>query len=190
MGSSVESHGPRGSKLVACINAVLLAALLGAMAATAVISSIKPASAHDWGVTAVHNGRIEFDSYTKYTGARDWGISQWNPLAGPNYVRTLDGTPDLSYIDYSANDGMEGITLIYPDTKDFIKFNDYYMASNAYYDNQAVGTHEAGHALRLAHPQFYESEYWRTRSIMYYCAECTPFNSPQAHDTGDFSLIW
>lgn len=191
MGSFVESRGPRGGTLVACINVVLLAALLGVMAAMAVTSSIKPASAHEFSATAVHNGRITYESYTKYTGPRDWAIGQWNPLAGPNYVpRALDTVADLRFSDYSANDGMEGVTIIYSGEKDLIKFNDYYMASNYYADKQAVAVHEAGHALKLAHPQFYESEYWRTRSIMYYCAECSPYNYPQPHDTSDFSIIW
>jgi hypothetical protein len=56
---------------------------------------------------------------------------------------------------------------------------------------RASVTHEIGHALRLAHPSGQrESEYWRKRSIMYFCSSCVPFSAPQAHDKADYREIW
>jgi hypothetical protein len=55
---------------------------------------------------------------------------------------------------------------------------------------RATATHEVGHALRLGHPSSKESEYWRKRSIMYFCSSCVPFSAPQAHDKADYREIW
>ena len=48
--------------------------------------------------------------------------------------------------------------------------------------------HEMGHALRLEHPP--QTEYYRTRSIMYSPSMDTPHARPMEHDLEDYYDIW
>ena len=65
-----------------------------------------------------------------------------------------------------------------------------YMENRSKSVQRATATHEMGHALRLNHPSDKESEYWRKRSIMYFCSSCVEFSEPQAHDKADYREIW
>lgn len=187
----------QGSSTTVKIN-VLLAAIFVALATILFAITAKKVEAHVWcsGCTSVHNGRILWRSSTVYGRVRSDGISDWNSLSGGpefRYDSYAMVTPDLTFTDYSANDGYDAQTLINNPGVDYVKFNKYNMGDNSYYDNQAVAVHEEGHTLRLDHPDQRDpnhATYWLNHSVMYTCAACTPFNAPAAHDVNDYHYIW
>ncbi len=74
---------------------------------------------------------------------------------------------------------------------DYVNLNVCHMEKQSRSVQRASVVHELGHALKLSHPSgVKKSEYWRKRSIMYYCSSCVPFSAPQAHDKADYREIW
>lgn len=184
----------RNSSLTVTVNVFLVAVLIALVIVVIALRADK-ASAHEWCCTSSVNGNnILWRSSTIYRGARNHGIRQWNSLSGrPNFV--YDSYPQfqnhLSFVDYWANDGQDGVTYIRAGV-DLVRFNKRYMRYHSIYDRQAVAVHEQGHTLKLWHPprSIKFNNFWRKTSIMYRCASCTPFNKPARHDINDFYYIW
>ena len=157
-------------------------------------ASVGAASAHFLLGDSVNDesGEMRWVDYTRFDGARTYGIDQWNRLNRVPILRDSAKTPaDLVFRDY--RDCGTG-TVGYWEPKggaDAINFNACYMGKISRADQRSSATHEIGHALRLAHPSGSEqSEVWRKRSIMYYCSSCVPFSTPQDHDKADYREIW
>jgi hypothetical protein len=107
-------------------------------------------------------------------------------------LRDTQNTPtDLVFRDFrDCGTGVKG-SWQPKDGADSINFNVCSMDKQSDSVKRATATHELGHALRLAHPSgSKQSDYWRERSIMYYCSSCVPFTTPQPHDKSDYRDIW
>jgi len=159
-----------------------------------VLLSVGAASAHYLIPDSVNDesGEIRWEDYTRYDGPRTFGIGQWNRLGGVPILPDSAETPtDLMFRDF--RDCRSGVIGNWQPTTgaDFINFNTCYMNKVSTLSKRAAATHELGHALRLAHPSgSRKSEYWRKRSIMYYCSSCVPFSAPRTHDKNDYRGIW
>lgn len=166
----------------------------GLVAQLVLLLSVGAASAHYLIPDSVNDesGEIRWEEYTRYDDARRFAISQWHQLGLVPILKDSASTPtDLSFRDY-RDCGTGTIGYWEPrDGADFVKFNVCYMKKLGNSGKRATAAHELGHALRLAHPSGNRrSEYWRKRSIMYYCSSCVPFSTPQAHDKADYHKIW
>ena len=152
------------------------------------------ASAHYLlGSSVNESGQLRWEDRTRYDDARAFAIKQWHALGGVPVLRDTADTPtDLVFRDY--RDCGSGVVGTWQPTEvgpDFINLNVCYMEKLGNSGQRASVSHELGHALRLAHPSgTKQSEYWRKRSIMYYCSSCVPFSTPQAHDKADYREIW
>ncbi len=138
------------------------------------------------------SGEIRWEEHTRYDGARRFASDEWHQLGKVPILRDTANTPtDLAFRDY-RDCGTGTIGYWEPrDGTDFVNFNVCYMEKLSGAHKRSSATHELGHALRLAHPSGNrQSEYWRKRSIMYYCSSCVSFSTPQAHDKADYREIW
>ncbi len=137
------------------------------------------------------SGELRWEDRTRYDDARRYAISQWNALGRVPILRDSANTPKaLVFRDYREC-GSEIIgNWQSGEGPDSINLNVCYMEKHSKSVQRATATHEVGHALRLNHPSDKESEYWRKRSIMYFCSSCVPFSAPQAHDKADYREIW
>ena len=165
-------------------------------ALVAVLLSTGPASAHLLTIDSVDaNEQINYRNYTKYDGVVSHATYWWNELdtrysyTGVRIFPDNSNTAvDLDVGDYTdCNTATTGRWM--PRTgPDLIQFNtcklDYFDAFN----QKSVGTHEFGHALRLAHAD--RTEYYRENSIMYPCSTCTNYNTPRPHDDSDYYHQW
>ena len=137
------------------------------------------------------SGERRGDARARYEAARRYAISQWNALGRVPILRDSANTPkDLVFRDYREcgseiiGDWQSG------EGPDSINLNVCYMEKHDKSAKRASVAHEIGHTLSLNHPSDKESEYWRKRSIMYFCSSCVPFSAPQAHDKADYREIW
>jgi hypothetical protein len=158
------------------------------------LSSAGAASAHFLLGDSVNDqsGELRWEDRTRYDDARKFAIDRWDALGRVPILRDTANTPkDLVFRDYrECGTGVIG-NWQPGDGPDFINLNTCYMEIRSKSVRRASVTHEIGHALRLAHPSGQkESEYWRKRSIMYFCSSCVPFSAPQAHDKADYREIW
>lgn len=155
--------------------------------------SVGMASAHYLlGDSVNENGEMRWVDRTRYDNARTYAIKQWNALGRVRIMRDTANTPtDLVFRDYrDCGSGVIG-NWWSGDGPDFISLNTCYMEDQSTAVQRASVTHELGHSLRLSHPSgVKQSEYWRKRSIMYFCASCVPFSAPQAHDKADYRETW
>ncbi len=137
------------------------------------------------------SGELRWEDRTRYDDAHRYAISQWNALGRVPILRDSANTPkDLVFRDYREY-GSEIIgNWQSGEGPDSINLNVCYMEKHDKSTKRASVAHEIGHALRLNHPSDKESEYWRKRSIMYFCSSCVPFSAPQAHDKADYREIW
>jgi hypothetical protein len=103
---------------------------------------------------SVDNGEIRWGTYhgsTKYTSARNNAISKWDAVGVINIAGDTSTTiEDLSFTDYSANDGVLGYWRQYSGA-DKIAFNDYYFQDMSDCERNHTALHELGHALDLEH---------------------------------------
>ena len=138
------------------------------------------------------SGELRWEDRTRYDDARNYAIDQWDALGRVPILRDSANTPtDLVFRDYrDCGTGVVG-NWAPGEGPDSINLNVCSMEKQSKSTQPATLTHELGHALRLAHPSgIDQSEYWRKRSIMYYCSSCVPFSAPQAHDKADYREIW
>lgn len=174
-----------------------LFALLGLLVALlAVVLSSKLAAAHYQTAypASISPGRnVLWMEYTKYERSDKFAVSyaarQWSSFSGePNFYRVRSG-PTLTHHDY-YNSGT--ITQAYWNPRvrpDRIYYNMYHMDPFPPLWDNAVTTHEAGHALDLGHmPNS------RCSSVMHYDAAeyayCTGRSWPSYHDQQDFHARW
>lgn len=196
MSKTTAGQRARGTPLTV-INLLLLATL-SALLAIMLLAAGVPASAHENEVDSVDSTKsIHYRDYQRYDDARSFAVSAWNNLnvgEGGSDVSiradTDSTSADLDFHDYYADDGRTGYYTTSP-SPDRIYFNERNMNTKDTFNKRTVATHELGHALRLEHPSgSSDSEYWRTRSVMYKCSTCTPFNTPQEHDRNDYYAYW
>lgn len=157
----------------------------------------EPVEAHRLGHYAVRGGNIRYSSGSDFDfhHARDWAVGQWNRLPRIPILRDTSSTDmDLQFRQYPGDSGPFKYDDAYYDWRppdvDKIWFNtrNFRNGSLTEYEREAVGVHELGHALNLAHPR--RTNYWRTHSIMYWDAAATPFHSWQPHDKNDYNKYW
>ena len=140
------------------------------------------AGRHFLGNDSVDSGSIFYEDGTQWDSARQYGILQWDYIEPINWE--LDnGSADLSYGEYYANDG----TLAYwsPDTfsPDDIEYNNYYFPSLSAEYRRATASHENGHALGIG--DHCGSTY--DGIVMYYAIVGTEV--PKPHDKSDYHAI-
>lgn len=89
---------------------------------------------------------------TKYANQVAAGTSRWNGQGSVQFI-AAPNTPDLEIIDVNIpNNGNQGLYSYFGDNQtDQIYFNDAYMSKLGAQKNQAIVTHELGHALGLSH---------------------------------------
>ncbi len=167
----------RTALLVLAFYATVLAAMFMA----------SPAKAHFQGADSVDCGlngcQMRWAEYTKWDGSRVWGIDQWNALGRvaiePDSIFVIQ---DLNFGDYSNCDTT---TIAYWQGSfgsDVIRYNDCLMSGASQSERHAVGVHELGHALGLAHSY--------SPQIMNTCPGCTGNTTPQNHDRSDYFALW
>lgn len=154
------------------------------------------AQAHGLGADSVDctipwDCEIRWEDQTRFDGARRFAIGQWNRLGRVDIVPdTATSIADLEFVDYKDCDAAWEAFWSPRGASDVIGFNPCKITDRRTRyppDPNAAAVHELGHALRLAHPS---GSYWRTRSIMYACARCTPTSTYHAHDVGDYRRTW
>jgi hypothetical protein len=164
------------------------------LAQLVLLLSVGSASAHYLAGDSVseESGELRWKDGTRYDNARRFAIEQWNALDRVPILQDTQSTPtDLVFRDF--RDCGTGIIGYWQpeDGADAINFNICAMDKQSNSVKRATATHELGHALRLAHPSgSKQSDYWRKRSIMYYCSSCIPFTRPQPHDKSDYRETW
>lgn len=149
-----------------------------------VVLTAPAASAHYLSEDSVDAGEIRYGDSTQWDDSRTWSIARWNELPGGVNVAPDDAwhIEDLTFSDYSANDGLCG----YWDGNsgaDDIKLNNSNYNGYTTGQRRACTLHELGHAHRLAHS--YSTE------VMDSCPVCTTYYTyPQSHDKSDYDGIW
>ena len=181
----MNKRGPLRAKTI-LVRIALVAQLVLLLSAGA-------ASAHYLlGDSVNESGQLRWEDRTRYDEARTYAIKQWNALGRVSILRDSANTPtDLMFRDY--RDCGSGVIGNWQSVEgpDYINLNTCYMEKQSKPVQRASVVHELGHSLRLSHPSgSKQSEYWRKRSVMYFCASCVPFSAPQAHDKADYREIW
>ncbi|MBY6681866.1 hypothetical protein HQ312_12460 [Rhodococcus sp. BP-316] len=88
---------------------------------------------------------------TKYANQVAAGTSRWNGQGRVQFI-AAPNTPDLEIIDVNIpNNGNQGLYSWFPNGVDQIYYNDAYMSKLGAQKNQAIVTHELGHAFGLSH---------------------------------------
>ncbi|WP_047981747.1 matrixin family metalloprotease [Ornithinibacillus contaminans] len=149
--------------------------------------SVNPVSAHfmtDRSKHSVDNGEIRWGTYhgsTKWTSARNTGITQWDNEGIINIAGDTTSTvEDLSFTDYSASDGVLGSWQKYTGA-DRIRFNNNYFNNMSACERNKTALHELGHALNLDHNNV-------AGSVMKSGYICQNFLG--AHDKSDLKERW
>lgn len=144
--------------------------------------------------TVLTDPEIRWEDHTRFDAERRFAIGQWNRLGRVDIVPDNAITvTDLEFVDVRRCDVTWDAFWDRRLGSDVVGFNPCNIRRDSVHraDPKAVAVHELGHALRLAHPSGDRySRYWRDRSIMFFCARCTPTSTYRAHDIHDYRRTW
>ncbi len=157
-------------------------ALVGSVAATAIVFAIGPADAHLLGADSVSGGRICWVDSTKYDGPRRFAIRTWDRLGAIRIRRGGDACPsDLVFDDYRQTTTALRAYWSPRRGADRIGFNKYHLEQSTRQDKRSTAAHEVGHALGLDHS-------FHPNVMDVPC--CRRANRPQRHDRRDYRELW
>lgn len=178
--------GRRGACRVMLGRRGRLAARLGliGLVGVSVLMLAPLATAHEFGCDAVDDGEIRYEDFTQYDDALAHAVAAWHVLGNVDILPDTWWTAvDLQWLDtYRTDVVWDGLFLCGPIAPQFAYLNDAYFETYGWRKKRAVATHELGHGLGLGHSY--------SPQIMYRCASCGGFTTPQSHDREDYYKLW
>lgn len=160
-----------------------------ALAAICLITVGAPfASAHFLSTHSVDAGEIRYGDSTQYDDSRIWAINRYNDMPDGVNVAPDDAWhyEDLTFSDYSANDGWCGYWQASAGADD-LKLNSNYYSGASQTDRRACTLHELGHAHGLDHS--YSDQVMDSCPVSS-CYSGGVYNYLQSHDQADYNTLW